>query len=296
MIDITRVCIPLGLKCNLKCKYCYRDFARRELPSELSEDMKVFLKQLTPEKCECVCMSGGEPLLYWDKIKEVFSYVPKNVHKKIMTNGILITEEILNYVNDNDVEVWVSHDGEYTKYLRGADVFEMPQQLELIRKIKILVVNSVITKYNTNVMKNYEYIVKKLRRRNFIYRYTDLMNTGNVDELIEDFDYDEFARTHREFQSRYARKEVFYFRLRRPDGGISGGFNIDLFGNVISMATLKKYGNIHDTYNDCIKVAMETDMEYCSKQDCPFNMRCGGTKQTADAHYCKCRKIKLGLA
>ena len=104
MIKLNRVCVPLTLDCNLHCKYCYRDRERLDIP-DFSDDMKAYLCQLSPDWCEAVIASGGEPLLHWDKVKELFSYVPHNVHKKIMSNCLLLTEDIVSYINDNEIEL-----------------------------------------------------------------------------------------------------------------------------------------------------------------------------------------------
>ena len=85
MLKLNRVVVPLSLDCNLHCKYCYRKAGLRDIP-EFNNLMRNYLKGLQPSWCNSVTASGGEPLLHFDKVKELFSYVSPLVHKKIMTN------------------------------------------------------------------------------------------------------------------------------------------------------------------------------------------------------------------
>ena len=72
LLKVTRVCVPLSLDCNLHCKYCYRDKEKLDSIPAFTEDMISYLGSLKPDKCECVCASGGEPLMHWDKVKEFY--------------------------------------------------------------------------------------------------------------------------------------------------------------------------------------------------------------------------------
>lgn len=295
MIELSRVCIPLGLDCNFKCRYCYRDFCRKQIPTKLSNCVKEYLKQLTPDKAESVCMSGGEPLIYWNTIKEIYSYLPKDIHLKIMTNGSLLTQEIIDFVNQNNAEIFFSHDGIQTKYLRGIDVLEDKNKLQLIKQVKNLVVSSVITNRNEDLVKNYQYISEKLQREDFVYRFTNLMDTGYVDDLIKGFNYDVFARSYREYTENYKTEVPYYNRIERNKKYNMGGFNVDLDGNVIGMNTLKKYGTIYNTYEECYQKMLEVENLYCTKVNCPLIFNCQTVKQGVSEHTCKCVKAMNGV-
>lgn len=295
MIKLTRVCIPLGLDCNFKCRYCYRDFCRKQIPSNLSDCMKEYLQQLTPDITESVCMSGGEPLIYWNTIQEIYKYIPQDIHLKIMTNGSLLTKEIVDFANQTNSEIFVSHDGKYTKFLRGIDIFENQDKLKLIRSIKNLVVNSVITNKNTDVVKNYLYIKDKLQREDFVYRFVNLMDTGYANNLIKDFNYNTFAKSYYEYCYKYKTEVPYYNRLSRDRKYNNGGFNLDLDGNVIGMNTLNKYGTIYNTYEECYLKMLEVENLYCSKINCPLLYNCQTVKQGVSKHTCRCVKIEMGV-
>ena len=112
------------MDCNLHCKYCFRDNKRIDKVPEFTPDMIECLKNLSPEKCKIATATGGEPFLRFDKVKEYFSYVHKDIPKKIISNCTLLTQEIVDYINENNIELQVSHDGSITKFLRGVDIFE----------------------------------------------------------------------------------------------------------------------------------------------------------------------------
>lgn len=118
-LPLNRVCVPLSLDCDLNCRYCYRNAGRIPRIPEFNDLMKEFLGQLDPKKTQALVASGGEPLLHWEKVKELWSYAHPDIHKKVMTNALNLTPEIIEYLNEHDVETWVSHDGDASEYLRA---------------------------------------------------------------------------------------------------------------------------------------------------------------------------------
>jgi uncharacterized protein len=68
---------------------------------------------------------GGEPLMYFDKIKKLVEALNgSNVVFSMITNGSLIDETILQFINDYNIRVCISWDGRNTVYSRNVDVFE----------------------------------------------------------------------------------------------------------------------------------------------------------------------------
>ena len=151
MLELGRVCVPIGLACDLDCKYCYRHMAKRRIP-RLNDLMRRYLKQLDPSKTIAVVASGGEPLLYLNRVKELFSYVPDGIHLKIMSNGTHLTQEIVDWINDKDIELHFSHDGTATEYLRGVDVLKDEKLCSLIKQVNTLRVNSTICAGNEDIV------------------------------------------------------------------------------------------------------------------------------------------------
>lgn len=295
MLKLGRVCIPVGLKCNLHCKYCFRTMSKvKDIPLDLSVDMKKYLMQLNPAITESVIISGGEPLLYLKSIKEVFSFASKNVHKCIMSNCTLLTQDIVDYLNQNNIELHLSHDGKATKYLRGVDVLENEKIRNLIKQVNTLMVFSVVTNKNCNIVENYLDTTSRLGRDDIIYKTNAVYDTGFNQDLIKDFNYDLFYRSFAEFCNNYAVFSPYYDNYYK-DKGVNtrrGGFNVDLHGNVRSMNYLTIYGNIYNTYEELEAAREKTeDVLYCNNHDCGFKDRCRTMKSLASEHFCRCAQI-----
>jgi uncharacterized protein len=131
--------IQLGLKCNMKCSYCSQSVHVESAINTNLADAKIFIKNLDkwlegePERIE---FWGGEPLLYWKKIKFLLEELGKRFSKTqyvIITNGTLIDDEFIEFVQTYDINVAISHDGP-GQALRGDDPFQNPAQFEMIKK------------------------------------------------------------------------------------------------------------------------------------------------------------------
>ena len=84
MIDTLRVLVDW--KCNLKCSYCCNEQER------FRKDIKpVRLDDIDFAKYKTVCISGGEPLLFPDRIYAVCQRVPREALIVLYTNGLLLT-------------------------------------------------------------------------------------------------------------------------------------------------------------------------------------------------------------
>ena len=304
MFKIKRICIPLSFHCNLYCKYCYLGNRNFKSPN-FTVDMIDYLHNLSPEWCQCVCATGGEPLLYFDKVKELFSYVPKNVHKKIISNCTLLTQEMVNYINDNAIELSFSHDGFFTKFLRGIDILENENIKSLLFQVENLMCQSVITKYNTDIWSNYFDTITKLQRTNFFYRSSPVGDIRIDKDLIKDFNYKEWLRTMFEFAlSPYAYKSQNYsdIYLNKQDSylkertykGRTGGFDILPDGSICSMAFPSLVlGSVKtSTYEECWKKAVEFGLiGFCEKSNCKYIKVCEFSPSFTSEHICKCRQM-----
>lgn len=290
MLELGRVCIPVGLACNLNCKYCYRNCGKTRV-NRLNDLMKRYLLQLNPEITRSVVISGGEPLLYFDRAKEIYQYVPDGVYKKIMTNGVLLTQEIVDYCNVNHIEIHVSHDGANTKKLRGIDVLEDPKICDLIRQIQVLRIHSVICAGNEDICKNFEYIAGKLGRRDFYYTTSPVWGY-ETDELVKDFNYDLYQRAFFNYQRNIHRTLDYY----KYGPAHSQGLNVLPDGRVCSLVTMDVYGTVENTLEEIIQKKREMGgFQNCEHINCSIRDKCGYASQTSTPHLCKCLKINVNV-
>ncbi len=121
---VKALCLHIAHDCNLACKYCFAQegeyHGRRALMSlETGKKALDFLVKNSGNRVNLeVDFFGGEPLLNWPVVKELVAYgrsLEEPYHKKfrftLTTNGILLNDEILEFVNREMANVVLSIDG-----------------------------------------------------------------------------------------------------------------------------------------------------------------------------------------
>lgn len=134
MIEIDTVLIKVASRCNINCAYCYvynmGDRGWADMPNQISvettEAVSKALCELThiQTRTFAVVLHGGEPLLLGPKeLDRVLSAlrraVPSEVSFGLQTNGILITEDILDVCSEHRTTISVSIDGPKHIHDRG---------------------------------------------------------------------------------------------------------------------------------------------------------------------------------
>ncbi len=130
--------IQLGLGCNYTCSYCNQASEVSLGTASKVADAENFLQSLdgwllgVPDRIE---FWGGEPLLYFAKLKTLLPELQARFPKAnftMVSNGSLLNEEILAFIERFDIFVAISHDGP-GQYLRGPDPFEIPESAKWLR-------------------------------------------------------------------------------------------------------------------------------------------------------------------
>lgn len=142
---VTTLKIQLGLSCNYSCEYCSQRFVERAEETNFN-DVEDFIKKLEHLKFDeklglRIELWGGEPLVYWKTLKPLvealkfkFAYWLNKPRYSIITNGSIITEEIMEWLLDNMSSMAISHDGP-GQSVRGPDPFDDPVQKERILRL-----------------------------------------------------------------------------------------------------------------------------------------------------------------
>ena len=121
---IKAMCLHIAHDCNLRCKYCFAstgDFGtgRKLMPLETAKAAIDFLleKSVGRENLE-LDFFGGEPLMNFDVVKETVAYARskekeygKNFRFTITTNGMLLTDDKIDFINEEMSNVVLSIDG-----------------------------------------------------------------------------------------------------------------------------------------------------------------------------------------
>jgi uncharacterized protein len=121
---IKAMCLHIAHDCNLRCKYCFAstgDFGtgRKLMPLETAKTAIDFLLEHSTgrENLE-LDFFGGEPLMNFDVVKETVAYARskekeygKNFRFTITTNGLLLNDENIDFINREMYNVVLSIDG-----------------------------------------------------------------------------------------------------------------------------------------------------------------------------------------
>ena len=121
---VKALCLHIAHDCNLACKYCFAEegeyHGRRELMSfEVGKKALDFLVKNSGNRVNLeVDFFGGEPLMNWEVVKQLVEYgrsLEKPYNKKfrftLTTNGVLLNDEIMEYLNKEMSNVVISLDG-----------------------------------------------------------------------------------------------------------------------------------------------------------------------------------------
>lgn len=138
--SVKKLKIQLGLGCNYSCAYCLQATQIHKAAASSTRDASEFLANIDnwisePEGMEKVEFWGGEPLLYWKKIEILAPALKQkfpNARFSIITNGSLLTREIVDKLKEWDFSMAISHDGP-GQSVRGDDPFEDPNKFAFIQ-------------------------------------------------------------------------------------------------------------------------------------------------------------------
>lgn len=118
--------LQLTQQCNFRCKYCvYSEDVNKRQRSHSDETMSFetarraidFLWEHSVDSGDiAIGLYGGEPLLQFPLIQQIVKYSKKRFEGKpllfsMTTNGSLLTEEIVEFLEENNVSLMVSMDG-----------------------------------------------------------------------------------------------------------------------------------------------------------------------------------------
>ena len=333
--DISTIFIMLGHECNMNCKYCLQhDVVNVALGKEINPDIYNFINDIARNQNTDLGLQfyGGEPLVFFEKIKEFIDdlksrNMSNNVYFTMITNGKLLDEEKVKYLNENFSHVTISWDGRNSKITRGYDVIK--ENKENIFKLKNFSFSGVLSSYN--YIKDYLEDCEEVNR-DYVENYHGHTLYFNVDELLDvnlqnqdlkNFDYskvqeqmvslcEEYRLYFQEneqisvIRKKFIEEKIGYLRnaiktksfapTRDRCGNGCEVLNMDLQGNLYKCHnTDTKVGCITDNYFDILKNVFALDMaeKNSSKcDDCIVQIMCRNgcplvKDKAREEYYCK---------
>ena len=152
---VKALCLHVAHDCNLRCKYCFAsqgDFKgeRLMMPLEVGKKALEFIVNSSGNRRNLeVDFFGGEPLMNFELVKELVSYGRKleKIYNKrfrftITTNGVLLDEDNMEFINENMDNVVLSLDGRkevndnMRKTINGQGSYDtiVPKIINMVRK------------------------------------------------------------------------------------------------------------------------------------------------------------------
>ncbi len=174
---VKALCLHIAHTCNLSCEYCFAEEGeyhgqRAVMPADVGKQALDFLVANSGSRRNLeVDFFGGEPLMNWQAVQEVVEYgrslEEKNQKKfrfTLTTNGVLLDEEKMGFLNREMANVVLSLDGRPEVHDRmrpfpnGAGSYDLvlPKFLEFARKRgqKDYYVRGTFTRHNLDFSKD----------------------------------------------------------------------------------------------------------------------------------------------
>lgn len=121
---VKALCLHVAHDCNLRCKYCFASTGSFEgkrslMSAEVGKKAIDFVINRSGKRRNIeIDFFGGEPLMNFGVVKEIVEYAKakgkeynKNFRFTITTNGLLLNDEIKQYINENMANIVLSLDG-----------------------------------------------------------------------------------------------------------------------------------------------------------------------------------------
>lgn len=121
---VKAICLHVAHDCNLRCNYCFAGTGafgghRGLMNLETGKKAIDFVLESSAHRKHCeVDFFGGEPLMNYQVVKDLVYYGKEEAHKRgktikftLTTNAVLLTEEVQNFLEQEDISVVLSIDG-----------------------------------------------------------------------------------------------------------------------------------------------------------------------------------------
>lgn len=124
---LKKLIILASTACNLRCRYCYLNYGKHEgeevihniQVASAKKAIDIILEQY-PDGIGFIQFFGGEPLVAFPEIKEIYTYICDKFlalgliqpQFGMVTNGLLLNDEIISFLNESKISVTMSVDGD----------------------------------------------------------------------------------------------------------------------------------------------------------------------------------------
>ena len=184
----------------MSCRHCTQQPIKNTFTcvpngEKLSNDVISFIRKWTNTKWKRnekrrIYFWGGEPLLYWETIKELIrKFYEFDFEFKIYTNGLLLNDEIVSFCNAYNVRVIMSYDAPLSNAVRN--VVPSDENIKMFLRIRKRTVNSVFNAINCDLVETFKLLKAKFPATNITVGLINLL--WDIPEDIYNFDVNKIA-------------------------------------------------------------------------------------------------------
>jgi len=275
--------------CNLRCNFCFLH-KRSQNFSMSVEDWLLLLKQL-PDYAR-VTFSGGEPLIF-SGFKEVFADTAQHFDCNLITNGLLLNEELIDFMLSfprfKVLSVSIDNIG---NSLRGVtkkqwDHLEKMLLYFINRRMKfeshecVLDVKTMVLDKNADELLDiHRYCIEKLRCDHHVYQFLKGSPIQHADHMftVEDIQKKSYAPVYKKFEK--IKKELNRIR----EYNVHNAKKAFLHPKIDSLTTVHPLNNI-----DCINEA-----EHNKKKFLPCKFPWSSVHVNSDGNLFPCMAVSMG--
>jgi uncharacterized protein len=206
IVSADRIYLILGNSCNMNCRYCLQhSLVEREKEVKYNPMLIGWLKRMAEvsEYGLRITFWGGEPLVYFSTIQRIMAELKgSNLKYSIVTNGKALTDEMVTFLNEHDVEVAISWDGKNTKRTRRFDVFTDEKLKQRIFALHNLCITGVVSSmaYPLDLLRDMDVLLKEyegIHGRVPNINLDFIFDTGIPDRTLLDIDMGKMAEQAR---------------------------------------------------------------------------------------------------
>ncbi|MCL2633384.1 MAG: thioether cross-link-forming SCIFF peptide maturase [Oscillospiraceae bacterium] len=264
------LCLHVSHDCNLRCEYCFAEtggygMKRGIMSPETAIKAIDFLFENSGERVDLEAdFFGGEPLMAWETVKAAVDYARRNEQSRnkkvrftITTNGLLLDDEKIEYINREMVNCVLSLDGrrEVNDRIRGKSFDKIVPRFQKLVETRTnpgftdCYVRGTFTAYNLDFTED-------------VIAMSELGFRNISIEPVTAYSNEPYAITHKHLPRIFEEYDRLYELIRSGESGVNFfHFMIDLTGGPCIIRRLRGCGS----GNEYVAVTPEGDVYPCHR-------------------------------
>ncbi len=254
--DDGKVIWEITHNCNYGCSYCIFSCNKKRIDGELTtEECFHVIDELVNNGFKHLKITGGEPFIRKD-IVEILEYASKNLIVDISTNASLLTEKIIEKLNNINLKmIHVSLDGSKEEHesVRGKFTYERTiKGLELLKKSKNNIrIGSVIHANNENNLESLINDSIRLNANEIIFSIMEPV-AGQSKKFIKTISNDNLIKTIDKLKVKYQDNIIINYNFGKQPNFVKKCPAGDKFLYINNMGYVSPCPWVYENNKNCI--------------------------------------------